>query len=280
MAFTISSMNNNSFSTLFSGMNTGATSGLYGAISDYNSIKSGSYGKLLGAYYKEMGASSSSSSSKAKSTAGTDNTSRGYLERYKADQEKKAQSSANSSSSTVNANSVQKATSSVATSAQSMVDSLDKLRSSDLFKKNSAGNYDTAAITSAVNSFVDAYNSTIENASKANSAATTNSTSISGVNTNVSAMKQYTQSYSKQLSEIGVSIGENGKLSVDQEALKSADMTGVKNLFDKGSYGYSIRTNAYMTNYYAKQTMNNTSTYGNNGAYSMSDLVSTYNGTV
>lgn len=276
MALTVSGMNSGMASTLFAGMGGGNT-GLYGMISDYNSIKSGQYGKLLGSYYSQMSGESQSASS-SKSSRPVDHTSRGYYQQYLAQQEAKKNqaTSSNSSSATVPANDAQKASSKVATAASDMVDSLDTLRGNDLYKKTgSAMSYDREKITSALNDYVDAYNNVIDNASKISSNGNF-AGSVSGIASNVSSMQKYTSSYAKQLSEIGVNIGENGKLSIDKDTLANADMSKVKSLFDKGSYGYSVRTNAAMTNYYAKQATSNVSTYGSNGSYSLSDLVSNY----
>lgn len=265
MAMTVSGMNTSSLNTLFSGLNQ--SGGMTSYLSDYNSIKSGSYGKLLNAYYGQTGVTGGSS--QAKSTGSVDHTSRGYREQYVRAQEQKANSTSGSNYLDKTQKEKAKTNQQIATASNEMVGALDKLRNSDTFKKNAKGEYDTASIQSAVQSYVDAYNDVMK---------TSKDSPVSGVTTNVSSIKTTTQTSAKALSEVGISIGSDGKMSLNEETFKKADMGAVKSLFDKGNYGYSVRTAAYMTNYYAKQAQSTTTTYGANGSNSLSDLMSSYSG--
>lgn len=264
---TVSGMNSSSASTLFSGLST-SNSGIYSALSDYNTIRSGSYGKLLSSYYRQNGGSSlSGASSSLKSNPAADHTSRGYELKYKQEQAAKANSSSSSTSYSKKTEAASaKVNSAVANSANQMVDALDSLRSNDTFKVTQ-GNYDTERIYLAAKNYVDAYNSVIDNAADSK---------VSGIVSNVSSIQSSTATYAKALSDIGITRTDDGKLNLSEEKLKSSDMSAVKSLFDKGSYGYSVRTSAYMTNYYAKQAQNNTNTYGASGSFSMNDLMSSY----
>jgi hypothetical protein len=74
-----------------------------------------------------------------------------------------------------------------------------------------------------------------------------------------------------------VTIGTDGKLSVDEETFKKADMTVAKSLFNStGSYAYQIGTKASMINS-AVVTQSSGSAYTSTGALSTSSLINSYN---
>lgn len=261
ITMTVSGMNSSSASTLFSSLSTSGNNNLFSSFSELSSIRQGSYGKLLNAYYDQTGAGVS----KAKTTSGTDNTSRGYYEKYLKDKEAKIEKEKNKTGS--GATEVTDTNSKVAGNANQMVSSIDKLSNKDTYKENAAGEVNTDAIMKEVKSYVDAYNSVIDASKK---------TDVSGVSSNVSSMTRVTSTYAKKLSEIGITLGEDKKLSLNEDAFKKADMSKVQETFGRASYGYSVRTNAYMANYYATQAQNNSSTYGSNAKTNFSDLMSSY----
>ena len=94
--------------------------------------------------------------------------------------------------------------------------------------------YDTDAICNAVKDFTECYNDALD--------------SVSGDNTrNVQAASdtliRTTSSVKKNLEEIGIIVGRDGKLSLDEKKLKSADMEKVKDLMG-GSYARSAASAA------------------------------------
>ena len=87
-------------------------------------------------------------------------------------------------------------------------------------------------------------------------------------------MTGMTDTFNKILSKIGITVGDNGKMSVDEEALKKADVATVKTLFDgHGTYGSQIAEKASSI---SKDTEMSTSIYGSNATAS-SALSSLYN---
>jgi molecular chaperone GrpE (heat shock protein) len=180
-------------------------------VSDYASIKNGSYGKLLKAYYG--GQSTSSSTSSTSDTSSTTDTT------------KKTQ-----------AISVRDAAADLKSSVNKLTDS-----SSDLFEKKDvtakdgtkSKDYDVDSIYKAVKSFVSDYNDTIKAAD-----SSTNST----VQTKTSSMESLTNTMKNVLGKIGISVSSStNQLSIDEDAFKKADMSTVKSLFQgTGSYGYQI----------------------------------------
>ena len=62
--------NSLSIKNLFSGLNTTGFNSMSSMVSDYNLIRSGSYGKLLGSYYDKMNKESSSVSTSTQKSSG------------------------------------------------------------------------------------------------------------------------------------------------------------------------------------------------------------------
>jgi len=214
------------YSALFSSMNTN-TSGsssigdLTSLLTDYSSIKSGTYGKLLKSYYaKNPEAATKTSESVAK----------------KADEE------------TTTYNKV----STTADSLQKSVDAVSAL-------KEDASEEDTLK---AVQNYVKDYNSFID------AAKDTGNTTITG---RADAIQSNTASYSKQLSSLGISIGSDGKLSLNEDTFKASDKSEMSSLFSaKASYGYSVKVSAGMAASNANYEATKTSLYTSNGTYNMS----------
>ena len=111
----------------------------------------------------------------------------------------------------------------VQTEATALKDAATALQDKDLWK-----NADTEKITKAVKSFVTEYNDVITNSAKV---------SVKDVTSATNTMKSMTSTMSKALSSIGITVGSDNKLTVDEDKLKSADIKTVKAMFD-GAYTY------------------------------------------
>lgn len=235
---TVSGYDSSSISTLFSGLsasrNNNSSSNFLGiSLTDYSSIRSGSYYKLMKNYYaEEVEGKVSSSTSTSKDSAKT-------LAQVE----------------------------SAAEDLKSSSDALLEKGSKSLFKKkeltdekgNTTTGYDTDAIYKAVKAFADDYNSMIDKADDSN---------VTGILNATSSMVRGTKANSNMLSKIGITIGSDNKLSVDETAFKKADMGTVKSLFNtQGSYGYQVSTQASMANYYAENEASKSNTYGDKGMY-------------
>lgn len=237
------SNNSDFFNTIFnaSGQGNGGGMGIFGgtssAIGDMSLIKSGSYKKLLKSYY----ASQEDSIKKSIDKTSTDEK----------------------SSATDSTASLQMAQS----DASSLLDSLDSLNTKSLYKgkvdEKGKTTYDTEKISSAVKKYVESYNSFID------STGDLNSTKMLGKT--LDAIKT-TKKNAGLLSDIGITIGKDNKLSFDEEKFKKANMTTVNALFSgSGSYGASVSTKASASYRIASNTAyTNTraSSYTYNGAYS------------
>ena len=239
----ISMYYSSSVSTLFSSLGSSKStgSGLFGInLSEYASIRSGSYGKLMRSYF---------SMDSTKGTSKSDDSTKNTIEDL-------ATTTSTSKDST-------KTLAAIESDAKELTDSAKALytRSNNkVFTKDSGGSYDTDKIYKAVKRFADDYNSMLDTAGKS---------STNRISRSVSSMKNETSYNEKPLKEIGITVDEKtGRLSVDETTFKSADTEKIKNLFNgTGSYAYSVATKAAMTESYAKSEAAKSNTYTKNGTY-------------
>lgn len=247
--FSVNGANNSGIYSMFfntgSG-NNGAAAGIFSggstAISDMALIKSGAYKKLLNSYYASQGIDkkgNSVSSSTNKTSTATDST--GKLQAASSD-------------------------------ASSLVESLKELGNRSLYQGKTGEDgktvYDTDKITSAVKDFVSSYNSYID------STGNLDSTSLLSKTLDVVSTSKRNAGL---LKDIGISIGSDNKLNLDEEKLKKADVSTINSLFaGSGSYGSNVSAKASATSRIASSTAytnKHASTYTFNGGYSMTNTV-------
>lgn len=247
----------NDYSFLFQNSNSSSGSGMngmYSMLSEYNNIKNGTYSKVVKKYYAKAEESKETSADKT-------------TEKDKDKKNKKLQTVSDE----------EKALNQVQADAQSLSKSADALitrGTSSLFKEKdltvkaedgsetTKKGYDTDAIYKAVKKFADGYNSLMT------SMGETKSDSISS---QVSRMANLTKTYEKQLGDVGIEIGSDHKLTVNEEKLKAADMTTLKTLFNGNtSYAYNVATKASMIQVSAKSEADSTKMYTSSGTYNNS----------
>ena len=130
--------------------------------------------------------------------------------------------------------SVQKSTQ-MKTGADALRKSADTLNNEALWEKkkvmkkdekageeNEIEDYDWSAITKAVKSFVENYNDVVEQAGNFNA---------KDVLRNAVWMTGITESNENLLSKIGISVGKENKMELNEETLKKADVHTIKTLF-------------------------------------------------
>lgn len=186
---------NTNYTDIFASMGIG-TSGSESAFSltDYMSIKNGSYGKLLKAYYKKQDAEE-----------------------------------------TAAAESEKKQLSLLKNSADELKNSVLDLMDEDLFEKKTIEtkdektgevtkkeDYDWDAIVKAVKAFVEDYNTVIGSAGESDD---------KGVLRNASWLTQTTEANEKLLESVGITIDSGNKLKLDEDALKQANISTLKLIF-------------------------------------------------
>lgn len=256
MSITISSnaqMVGNLFSSMSSGSNSlFSSSDLLGiSYSDYSSIKSGSYYKLLNAYYSLEDTEESDSGK-------TTNTKRDWLT-------ENTKTTAKSTDSTSKLADIE----SKAEGLSEAADTLMTVGTKSVFKTtrqtdedgNLTETYDTDKIYQAVKSFADQYNSLIDSASESK---------VSRISTAASSMVNYTEQNARLLSSVGITIdADTNQLKLDEDTFKQSDMTVAKTLFNgTGSYAYQISVKASLIDYYAQNEASKANTYNSTGSYS------------
>lgn len=174
-------------------------------LADYASIKNGSYRKLLAANYKK---------------------------------EQEAEGTSSSSSSAV------KDTKQTLTSISDAASDLQKSIStvSSLFKTEkdengrSVVNYDEDKMYKALKDFVNNYNSLLD---EAGNAETTN------LLRTATSLVSFTKANEKALESVGISVGSDNKLSIDEDKFKEASKSSVQSLFQStGGYAYQVDAKA------------------------------------
>ena len=163
-------------------------------LGDYASIKNGSYGKLLKAYYAKQKAEGASSSK--------DTMQKSTMIQSSAETLKKAADALNN-------------------------DSLwekKKITKKDekTGETTETVDYDWDAITKAVKSFVDSYNDAVEEAGESNA---------KNVLRNTLYMTNNVSKNENLLSKAGITIGKGNKLNLDMDKLKKANISTLKTLF-------------------------------------------------
>lgn len=235
----------NDYSYLFSSLGTssGSSASNLNFLSDYASIKNGSYYKLMKAYYNETG-NAKDVVSKTKANTST------------------------SKDSTETLAAIQKSTDALKESADALLVSGNKsvFAQKEITSKDENGvattskGYDTAAIYKAVNQFVKDYNSVVE--------ATAESNTGSIANRSLSLVTAVA-SNEKLLGKIGITVNEDYTLTINEDAFKKSDMNTVKNLFSgNSSLAYRTSAQASLINFAADNEASKANTYNFNGSYS------------
>ncbi len=166
-----------------------------------------------------------------------------------------------STSSTTN-NTTTETTTSKGTSAAALKTDSEALASSELYAKtkDKDGNetYNVDKILSTAKSFVSNYNKMFDAAE---------SSSNSGVLSNLSYIREKTKNNTKALEEFGFSVDKNGRMKLDEDTFKKSDMSKVQNFFkDYGSY---VASNASRVNYYMNTNASAASGYTSNASYNI-----------
>lgn len=122
------------------------------------------------------------------------------------------------------------------TKMKAEADSLKKAASELNSDKMWDGSKSQDDITSAVKSFASKYNDVMEQSSKVKMDDSAN---------NLDWMKSLTKTMSKTLDKVGITVGADNKLSIDEDKLASADTKTLKTLFSgDNSYGGQIQQKA------------------------------------
>lgn len=237
---TVSGMNASGLN-LFSTSSNSMNSMMNINFSDYNSIRSGTYYKLLKSYYAQDPSRVKETSDSFKNPAST--------------------STSKEQSETL---------AKIESTADELGKSADALYNggAKVFKKTTVtgedgkvtSDYDKNAIYKAVDSFVEDYNSLLAAAGKSDA---------DGIARTAASMATMTNQYADSLKELGITVDKDTfALRLDKDTFMKADMNKAKSLFNgTGSYAYGVATKASMLDYQAQREASRSNTYGSNGAY-------------
>ena len=241
----ISAYDSNSISILFSSL-PGASNGgvspmsaMSASIMDYNMVKSGNYLRLMKSYFAKTDAD----------------------EFRKAFGNSKTGSNSVSKDSASTLSNMKDATDALGDAATELVrgTAFNKVTETDENGKT-VSTYDTDKIYKAVKSFADNYNRVVKAADGVNSSSIKNAT-INMIN--------YTQKNSSALSNLGITIGSDYQLTIDESKFKAADMSKVKSMFHgSGSYANNVSSQASMIGYKTGTETSKSNTYTSSGSFS------------
>ena len=201
-------------SFLFSSLGNGAAGSSF--LSDYASIKNGSYGKLMKAYYGNTGSSGITASA---GKTGTSNVLERILEEKKNPKVSKKTQEANSN---------------LTSGISNLIKSVSTLQSDKTYTTADGGTSAADKVVSAVKDYVSMYNNVVS--------ASKESTLTSKVS-HVASLMRSTESNSGKLAEIGITINRDGTLQLNEGKLKATDISKVQELFTKDdvmSYGSTV----------------------------------------
>ena len=201
----------NDYSFMFSSL--GSSAGSSNFLMDYASIKNGSYGKLMKAYYRSEQTSGSAGGSKT----GSNNIIDKLLEEKRNPKVSKD---------------VQEANAKLTSGLSSMKKSVSALQNDKTYTDTANGKSAVDKVTTAVKAYVSDYNDVV-NAAK--------SSTLSHKTAYVVNVMSSTAANADKLAEIGIKVNSNGTLTSDESRLKTADgVTKAQELFSSKnimSYG-------------------------------------------
>ncbi len=201
------------YSYLFQSLSSSGGMGNLNFLSDYASIKNGSYGRLMKAYYGTGQTSSTSS-------GGTGRSSYNILE--KLEQEKRNPKVSKD---------VQEANSNLTSGLATLKNSIATLQNDSTYTDTDNGQSAAAKVVSAVKAFVTDYNKVV---SAAKDSSLTNQTAY------VTNMMSATAANADKLAEIGIRVNAKGTLELNDAKLKEADISTIQEMFSSEnimSYG-------------------------------------------
>lgn len=259
MAINISAKND--YSMLFSSLQTNSnnvTSSIFGnassssfSLSDYALIKSGSYGKLMKAYYAQGDSKNNTALNKLATGSATDSASTITALKSSSDSLSKAASALTE------------------TGKKSVFEKKDVTTKDEFGVETTTQEYDKDAIYDKVAEFAKAYNSVVSSSQKSDNTK---------VLSTAANMVTQTLTYEDLLNKVGITIGEDNKLSVDENKFKESDMSTVKTLMNGvTSFAYDVQSKASFINMYAQADATKTSgLYAQNALYTNSYSSSGY----
>ncbi|MDR2547794.1 MAG: hypothetical protein LBC96_09920 [Lachnospiraceae bacterium] len=209
-------------------------------LADYASIKNGSYAKLMNAYHSPNRDRVSGIANSSLST---------------------------SQDSTIRLKQIENAAEALKSSADNLLGggagSVFAERDISVTDENGVSttkrDFDRDAIFKAISEFVTDYNNLIESAGGARAAAITGK---------ITTMQNMTNANQNTLNRIGITVGFDGQLSINEEKLKGAEMATVQSLFNgTGSFAFRVSSQASWIGFAAANEATRSNTYNAQGGF-------------
>lgn len=205
-------------------------------LSDWAMLRSGTYKKLMKAYYAQ---------DKTKTDNSTSTNTKNKVEERKLTA---AESSAKD----------------LKTATDALMATGDKSVFKAVESKDENGkatmDYDEDKIYKAVSKFVENYNEMMKN---------TEDTINSGVTNNRNSLISATNAKEAALNDMGITIKADNTLKIDEETFKKSDMSKVETMFKgNASYGYQVSVRAALIDYHAGKEADTYNRYGGYNSYS------------
>ncbi len=217
---------NQDYSYLFQSL-SGGNLGDLNMLSDYASIKNGSYGKLMKAYYGDTTAPATAAS---KRKTGTNDVLDQILEAKKYPKVSKEAQAANSK---------------LTSGLSNLTGAVSTLQSEKTYQDSEDGTGAAQKVVSAMKNFVSMYNDVVSAAKDS---------TLTGKTSHVAGMMKTSQANADKLAQIGVTVNRDGTLELNEEKLKAADISKVQELFSKDdvmSYGSTVMARLGFASYAA-----------------------------
>lgn len=202
------------YSSLFSSMGSSSSNWL----ADYATIKNGSYGKLMKAYYAEAKSSSSGTTSTGKKSNSSNVLDKILEEKRNPKVSKEAQ----------------KANAELTTGLSYLKNSVSTLQSDKTYTDTANGQSATDKVVSAMKAYVANYNDVVT--------AAKNST-LANKTAYVANVMSSSAANADKLAEIGITVNSNGTLELNEAKLKEAGVSKVQDMFSSKnimSYGSTV----------------------------------------
>ena len=206
---------NQDYSYLFQGLSGGGNSNL-NFISDYASIKNGSYGKLMKSYYGNMSSSGSMASGSKTST-------KNVLDQIL---EEKRNPKVSKETQEANAN--------LTSGISSLKNTVSTLQNENTYVASKDGTGAAEKVVSAIKNYVSQYNNVV---------STSKNSTLTNKTSHVAAMMRSSEANAEKLAEIGITVNGDGTLQLNEGKLKTTDISKVQELFSKDdvmSYGSTV----------------------------------------
>lgn len=202
------------YSSLFSSMGSSSSNWL----ADYATIKNGSYGKLMKAYYAEAKSSSSGTTSTGRKSNSSNVLDKILEEKRNPKVSKEAQ----------------KANAELTTGLSYLKNSVSTLQSDKTYTDTANGQSATDKVVSAMKAYVANYNDVVT--------AAKNST-LANKTAYVANVMSSSAANADKLAEIGITVNSNGTLELNEAKLKEAGVSKVQDMFSSKnimSYGSTV----------------------------------------